>query len=168
MRWIGALLACASSTSLMICASAVSAPTRVALKRSRPVLLSVPPIMAAPGFFATGMDSPVSIDSSTADEPSITSPSVGTFSPGLTMTTSPTITDSAGTSISTLSRTTCACAGLRSMSLRTAADERFLIISSMYLPSSTKAMITALTSKYTSRSSTFTGSTSGKNTTTTL
>ena len=159
---MGALLACASSTIRMIWASAVPAPTRVARKRNRPVLLSVPPMTSEPARFSTGMDSPVSMDSSTADAPSITSPSVGIFSPGFTMTVSPTITDSAGTSISAPSRITCAFAGFKSMSLRTAAEERFLIISSMYLPSSTNAMMTALTSKYTSRSSTFTGRTSGK------
>ncbi len=146
-RWIGALEACASSTSLMIWASAVSAPTLVARKRSKPVRFSVPPITAAPACFSTGIDSPVSMDSSTLEAPSITSPSAGIFSPGFTITVSPAMTDSAGTSISCPARTTCAVAGFRSISLRTAAEERFLIISSMYLPSSTKAMMTAETSK---------------------
>ncbi len=65
--WIGALLACASSTSLIICASAVSAPTFVASNVNAPVLLSVPPITISPARFSTGMLSPVSIDSSTAE-----------------------------------------------------------------------------------------------------
>ena len=168
MRWIGALLVCASSTILMIWASAVSAPTRVASKRKAPVRFSVPPITLAPTCFSTGMDSPVSIDSSTAEAPSLTTPSVAMRWPGRTTTVSPTITLSAGTSISTPPRTTFAVAGFKSSSLRTAADECFLMISSMYLPSNTKAMMTADTSKYTSRSSTFTGSTSGKNSTATL
>mgnify|MGYP002262364504 CR=1 FL=1 len=37
----------------------------------------------------TGIDSPVSIASLTSDVPSITEPSTGTFSPGLTNTMSP-------------------------------------------------------------------------------
>ena len=65
--WIGALLACASSTSLMICASAVSAPTLVASNVKAPVLFIVPPMTASPALFSTGRLSPVSIDSSTAE-----------------------------------------------------------------------------------------------------
>ena len=61
----GAVLACASSTSLMICASAVSAPTRVALNRSMPGPVERAADHLAPGRFSTGIDSPVSIDSST-------------------------------------------------------------------------------------------------------
>ena len=39
---------------------------------------------SAPASFSTGSDSPVSIDSSTAEAPSITIPSTGTRSPGRT------------------------------------------------------------------------------------
>ena len=147
MRWIGALLVCASSTILTICASAVSAPMREAWKRKLPVRFSVPPITAAPACLSTGIDSPVSIDSSTDEEPSSTTPSVAMRSPGRTTIVSPTISCSAGISTSSPPRSTWAVAGLRSSSLRTAAEECFLMISSMYLPSSTKAMITAETSK---------------------
>jgi hypothetical protein len=45
------------------------------------------------------MDSPVSIDSSMAERPSMTVPSVDTFSPGRIIRISSTITDSAGTSL---------------------------------------------------------------------
>ena len=120
---------------------------RVAWKRKLPVRFSVPPMTGEPACFSTGIDSPVSIDSSTDDEPSRTRPSVAMRSPGRTTTVSPTITCSAGISASSPPRITCAVAGFRSSSLRTAAEECFLMISSMYLPSSTKAMITAETSK---------------------
>ena len=64
-------------------------PSRRA-SRSCPVWLSVPPITLSPGSLATGIDSPVTIDSSTVERPSITSPSTGTFSPGRTRSRSPT------------------------------------------------------------------------------
>ena len=47
-----------------------------------PVPLTVPPITRSPGRFVTGIDSPVTIDSSTALCPSSTTPSTGTASPG--------------------------------------------------------------------------------------
>ena len=131
----------------MICASAVSAPMRVAWNVKAPDRFSVPPITVAPGFLSTGIDSPVSIDSSTLVCPSVTLPSVGIFSPGRTTTSSETMMLSAGISTSLPSRITCATAGLRSSRRRTAAEDFFLMISSMYLPSSTKAMMTADTSK---------------------
>ncbi|MCY1298178.1 hypothetical protein D9M70_476510 [compost metagenome] len=131
----------------MIWESAVSLPTCVARKRNMPLRLIVAPITFEPSDFSTGMDSPVSMDSSTDDCPSTTSPSVGIRSPGRTTTVSPTMIDSAGISVSTPSRRTWATAGLRSSSRRTAADDRFLMISSMYLPSRTNAMMTAETSK---------------------
>ena len=42
-------------------------PTLVAWKRKAPVLLMVPPVTWSPAFFSTGIDSPVIIDSSTAE-----------------------------------------------------------------------------------------------------
>ena len=69
----------------MICASAVSAPTRVARNVKLPVRLSVAAKTSAPVSLATGMLSPVSIDSSTVELPETTTPSVGIFSPGRTM-----------------------------------------------------------------------------------
>ena len=63
--WIGGLEVCASSISLMIRLSTVSAPTRVARKVKAPVLLMVLPTTSAPARFSTGTGSPVSIDSST-------------------------------------------------------------------------------------------------------
>ena len=50
----------------------VSAPTFSARITSAPVPLIVPPISLSPGAFSTGIDSPVTIDSSTALVPSST------------------------------------------------------------------------------------------------
>ena len=47
-RWIDALLACASSTNLMIWDSAVSRPTWVGFEAQGSGLLTVPPITLAP------------------------------------------------------------------------------------------------------------------------
>ena len=50
--------------------------------------------------FNTGIDSPVSIDSSTLEEPDITKPSTGIDSPDLTINMSSIFTSSTGTTIS--------------------------------------------------------------------
>ena len=60
----------------------------------------VPPMTLAPTSLVTGIDSPVTIDSSTALRPSTTAPSTGTFSPGRTRRRSPTCTVSSWTSSS--------------------------------------------------------------------
>src|SRR6266849_9278409 len=83
-----------------ICASRVSAPTRSARMTNPPVVLIVAPITRSLGFFSTGIGSPVTIDSSTELMPSTTTPSAGTFSPGLTRIRSPGTTRSSGTSYS--------------------------------------------------------------------
>ncbi len=57
--------ACAFSTSVMICASSVSVPTRSARKRNEPDWLIVPPTTSEPSAFSAGTGSPVIIDSST-------------------------------------------------------------------------------------------------------
>ena len=67
-------------------------PGLVARKVKEPDLLSVAPITPSPGPFSTGMLSPVSIDSSTAERPSTTTPSTGTLSPGRTRSRSPATT----------------------------------------------------------------------------
>ena len=89
-RWMGARLRCASATILTMRDNTVSEPTFSAVITSDPVPLMVPPMTLAPGAFATGMDSPVTIDSSIAPAPSVTDPSTGTASPGLTRSRSPT------------------------------------------------------------------------------
>jgi hypothetical protein len=55
-----------------------------------PVWFIVPPMTLAPTVLVTGIDSPVTIDSSIEERPSSTSPSTGTFSPGRTRNRSPT------------------------------------------------------------------------------
>jgi hypothetical protein len=89
-RWIGARLRCASATICTMRASRVSRPTPRASTIRDPVPLTVPPTTSLPAFFVTGIDSPVTRDSSTALAPSTTTPSTGTFSPGLTRSRSPT------------------------------------------------------------------------------
>ena len=86
----------ASSTSRAIWASWVSAPTRVARTTSRPPALTVAPTTASPGPTSTGTDSPVSIEASTAEVPSSTTPSVAIFSPGRTTNRSPAASWSVG------------------------------------------------------------------------
>ncbi len=104
--WIGTFEPCASSTMRMTWARNVSSPTPVARTRSIPSLLIVAPMTWSPSPFSTGIDSPVASDSSTALRPPITTPSVGIFSPGRTMSTSPTSISSIGTSTSPPSRST--------------------------------------------------------------
>jgi hypothetical protein len=83
-RAMGALEFCASCTILTICARAVSLPTFMARNLNAPVLFNVAPMTSSPFFLETGSDSPVSMDSSTAELPSTMTPSTGTFSPGRT------------------------------------------------------------------------------------
>ena len=81
-RWIGAREPCASATSATIRARAVSLPTREARKTNVPVRLTVPAKTRDEGPFSKGRLSPVSIDSSTVEAPSVTTPSTGMRSPG--------------------------------------------------------------------------------------
>jgi len=55
-RCTGALPFCASCTSLAICASWVSEPTRVARTTSRPPAFTVAPTTGSPGPTSTGTD----------------------------------------------------------------------------------------------------------------
>src|SRR5262249_37618825 len=74
-------------------------------------------------FLAIGMDSPVTMDSSSVDRPSNTIPSTGTFSPGRTRKRSPTCTASREMSSSLPSSfTRRAVLGARSSSVRIAPD----------------------------------------------
>ena len=95
-RCTSALPVWASSTSLAICASWVSEPTRVARTTSRPPALTVAPVTASPSPTSTGTDSPVSMEASTAEVPETTTPSVAIFSPGRTTNSSPTARSSTG------------------------------------------------------------------------
>ena len=92
MRCIGAFERCACATICTICDSMVALPTCSDRMTSAPLVLSVAPINLSPTRLVTGKGSPVSIDSSSALLPSVTTPSTGTFSPGRTRSMSPTWT----------------------------------------------------------------------------
>jgi hypothetical protein len=81
-------------------ASSVPAPTFSARITNDPVPFTVAPMTGISARFSTGMGSPVTIDSSTALVPSVTTPSTGTFSPGRTRSRSPGWMCSSGTSSS--------------------------------------------------------------------
>ncbi len=141
-RWMGALEPWACSTNWIIWASMVSFPTLLALKRKAPVWLMVAPITVSPSPFVTGRLSPVTIDSSNVERPSIISPSTGTFSPGRTITISPSCTCSIGISSSLPSRNTRAVFAWRPMSLRMASPVPPLAIASRRRPSIMRVMMT--------------------------
>lgn len=96
-RCASALPFCASSASRAIRASCVSAPIRVASTTRRPPAFTVAPVTASPTVTSTGTDSPVSMDASTAEDPSTTVPSEANFSPGRTTKRSPTASRPTGT-----------------------------------------------------------------------
>jgi hypothetical protein len=146
-RCTGAFDPCASSTRRMIWAKVVWRPTRVVSILKVPILLMVAPKTFEPACFSTGMLSPVSIDSSTEDRPSVTTPSTGTFSPGRTMTMSPTATSSTGTSTSRPSRTMRAVFALRPMRRLIAEALVLLAFASSQRPKRMSAMMITDASK---------------------
>ena len=111
------------------------------------MLLIVAPITSSPAFLSTGMLSPVSIDSSTAERPSTTTPSTGIFSPGRTRTRSPTSTSSTGISLSRPSLITTAVLARKPISFRIASEVRPLATASNSLPSRIRVMMIAEVSK---------------------
>ncbi len=146
-RWTSALPCWACSTSRAIWASWVSEPTRVARTTSRPPALTVAPVTTSPGPTSTGTGSPVSIDTSSAETPSTTSPSVATFSPGRTTKTSPTRRVSAGTCVSTPSRSSAtSLAPIRSSASSAAPARRFERFSN-HRPASRNVVTPAATSR---------------------
>ena len=146
---MGALAACASCTSSIILDSTVSPPTALTRMSMRPSPLMLPPVSAAPGALVTGSGSPVSIDSSSWERPSCSTPSTGTRSPGNTTTLSPTNNSSTGTSAcSPFFKITCASAGRSACSARIAAVVWRLARVSSHLPNITKEITTAEASKY--------------------
>ena len=130
-------------TSATIWASTVSPPTRLTRKQKLPLRLIEAPMTLSPAALATGVGSPVSIDSSTQELPSLTTPSVGIFSPGRTCTRSLTTTCDTGISIGWPSRSTRAVGGCSCSSLRMAAEVWPRARASSNRPSSTRVRITA-------------------------
>ncbi len=122
-------------------------PTLVATKLKVPNLLIVPPITLSPVIFSIEILSPVTIDSSTVEDPSITFPSTGIFSPGFTIITSPSITSSTGIFISILFLITVAILGLSSINAFIASDVLCFAFASRSLPNITIVINTALASK---------------------
>ena len=118
----------------------------MARKTNEPVRLTVPLATDVPGLFSTGRLSPVSIDSSTVEAPSTTSPSTGTRSPGRILTRSPTATSAVGTSTSPPSRSTRAVRGASDTSRRMASDVRPRARASSQRPSATRVITTAAVS----------------------
>ena len=84
---IGALDEAASLTILIIWERVVSSPTLLAWHFKKPERLIVAEVTSEPDVLSTGILSPVIADSSTALSPSITIPSTGILSPGLTTNT---------------------------------------------------------------------------------
>ena len=140
-RAIGALPVCAWETRRPICASVVSEPTRVARTSRRPEVLSVAPVTTDPSDTSTGTDSPVTSEVSTAEAPSITTPSVAIFSPGRTTMTSPTASFSAAILCSTSSTRTVASLAPSANSALSALPAFCLELASRYRPSSRKVVI---------------------------
>jgi hypothetical protein len=147
-RWTGALPACASVTSQAIWATAVSAPTLVARTTSRPPALTVAPATSAPGPTSTGTGSPVSMLMSIAEEPSSTTPSVATFSPGRTTKRSPETSRSTGTrrSVPSAPRSATSLAPSSSSDLIASPARRFARASNQR-PARMKVVITEAVSK---------------------
>ncbi len=128
--WTGAFDVWACSTRRAMCASCVSAPTRVARTSRRPCALTVAPATSSPAETSSGTDSPVSIERSTALDPVTTTPSVAIFSPGRTTNTSPVRSSPTGIVRSRVrpsgpSSSTVASLAPRSRSARSAAEERW-------------------------------------------
>ena len=146
-RCASALPFWASSTSRAIWASWVSPPTRVTRTTSRPPALTVAPTTVSPTPTSTGTDSPVSIEASTAEEPSSTTPSVATFSPGRTTNRSPTASRSIGTRVSTPFRSSETSLEPSSSSARIAAPARRFDRASKYRPARMNVVTPAAASR---------------------
>ena len=101
-----------------------------------------------PITFSTGILSPVNIDSSIAVEPSITSPSTGSFSPGLTNIISPKTTSSTGISTSFPSLIIVAVFGTNPINFLIASDVFPFEIASKYFPNVISVNIVTAASKY--------------------
>ena len=148
-RATGALVACARATVRPMDASTVSDPTRVASATRRPVVFTVAPVNSSAGPTSTGIDSPVSMDASTADSPVTTTESVAIFSPGRTTKRSPTFSWSTGTERSVPSSlSTVACWAPRFSSALSASPERAFARASSQRPSNRNVVMMAADSKY--------------------
>ena len=107
-----------------------------------------PPITSAPLPFSTGLLSPVSMASFTDVWPSMTTPSVGIFSPGFTSTRTPrrsSVTDMSRVAPSDATR--CASAGMSRTRLSSAAEAPSTDFISIQWPSSMMSISVASSQK---------------------
>ena len=148
-RCTGALVDCASRTSLVICANVESAPTRRARTTNRPVKFTVVPVTLLPTCTSTGTLSPVSVDASMLDAPSITTPSAAIISPGRTTIMSPTRINTASIVVSSPSRKIVAVRAPNASNARNASPARRFARASKYRPANKKMVTATATSKYT-------------------
>ncbi|MNI13926.1 hypothetical protein D3C73_671730 [compost metagenome] len=126
----------------------VSLPVLRTLTLILPDRLKVAPMTSSPTCLLTGRLSPVIIDSSTEVSPSIITPSVGIFPPGLTIRISSTFTYSIATSCSVPFFTIVAVAGCISSSFLIVSAAFPLAKVSKYLPRSISDRTSTLQSKY--------------------
>ena len=145
---IGAFPDAASPTMAIIWERVVSSPTLVARHLRKPDILMVAALTLLSGSLSTGILSPDSADSSTALFPSITCPSTGMLSPGLTTNISPTTTSSAAIFFSSPSRITFAVLGASSISPFMALVVLPLEYASRVFPMVISVTIMAADSKY--------------------
>lgn len=96
-RWVGARAPWACSTARMMRSSVVWPAAAVTRNSSSDWALSVPAYTGSPGALSTARLSPVTLDSSTALRPVVTTPSSGTRPPGRMRTVLSTATSAAGT-----------------------------------------------------------------------
>ncbi len=143
----GALRVWASSTMRAMRDSSVSSPSAVARTTRRPLAFRVAPITGSPGSLSTGSDSPVTIDSSTAEPPETTTPSVAIFSPGRTTNSSPSLRKSIGTRSSTPPRRIVASEAPSVSRARSAAELWVRARASNQRPASRKVMMATTASK---------------------
>ena len=145
---IGAFVAAAVSTSLIIFERAVSSPTFSALTFKTPFAFIPPLVTAEPVSLKTGMLSPVIADSSTELSPEITIPSTGTRAPGLITTVSPFFSCEDGISFIVPFSSMITVSGTKSIRASIAVVVLLFALVSMYLPSVTNVKIIAADSKY--------------------
>ena len=112
-----------------------------------PVVFKEPPITLSAETLSTGILSPLIMDSSIAEEPLMTMPSTGTFSPGRTYIISPCNTSTTETSINTLLRSTLAVFGCNPIKPRIELEAFFFAFASSNLPIKTKVIIITEESK---------------------
>ena len=142
---IGALVAAASLTILIIWESVVSTPTLVASQRINPDWFIVAADTSSPTVLSTGMLSPVRAASALL--PSKITPSTGIFSPGRTTKISPWCTCPIGTVTSCPPRTIVAFCGASFIRLFKASVVLPLDLASSVLPTVIKVRIIAADSK---------------------